>query len=111
MAVKTLTPVAIAPALMGAALSTDYTVPANTKAIVKEIILYNSDTVDRIPEIHFVPSGGAAGNANKIWGAAIAAGETVVIALNTVLAAGDFIQSKADAADKVSRRYSVALEA
>lgn len=110
MAAKILTPVPIAPALIGAVLSTDYTVPAGAIGIVKEIILFNTDDAAHAPEIYFVPSGGAAGAANMIFGDTLNPKETVILSLNTMLAAGDFIQSKADEADKVSRRYSVAKE-
>lgn len=76
----------------GTAETTLYTVPASTSTIVKEIILTNTTTTVAAASISAVPSGGTAGAANRIIaGFSIAANDTKIVPLSTVLNTGDFL--------------------
>ena len=80
------------------AFVTEYTAPAATTSIVKEIIVCNTGTVVRQLSISAVPFGGAAGAANAIFNNLdFAPNETKQFTLSTVLGAGDFISAKASA--------------
>lgn len=66
-----------------------YTVPASTKALVKEIVLANTST-SAVPVT--ISAGASTGVADRIVPATPIPGNgTVVLALNTVLNAGDTI--------------------
>ncbi|MGC4378243.1 hypothetical protein WD019_15145 [Fictibacillus sp. Mic-4] len=87
----------------GTAASTLYTVPANTKSIVKNVVLTNTTGADATITLHFVPSGGTAGAANKVISSyTVSANDTVVIDLSAVLEAGDTIQGLQGTASAVT---------
>lgn len=72
--------------------STLYTAPADTTAVVKEIIVCNPQTSKGYFDLFVVPSGGAAGTGNQILSdVPIEAGETKFLHLETVLETGDFL--------------------
>jgi len=102
------TPVSFFNGALTTSIVTFYTVGgAITASITKEIILCNSDAVSRLVTFYAVPSGGSPGQANKILAQQkVDAGSTLVIALSTVLSAGDSLQGFADRNSVVSARIS-----
>ena len=102
------TPKAVTPAALTASSVTQYTVPGSTTSIVKEILVCNTDSVARTATVYFVPSGGSPAASNIILSArSLAAGETLVVGLSSVLATGDTIRALASTAAVVSFRASV----
>lgn len=92
----------VAPTALSATLTTTLygAVAASTKVVVKEILLCNTDSVTRAVTLYF---GTATGVANTVLDAMpIAASETKVIALSSVLITGDYIKGGADSANVVS---------
>jgi len=86
-----------------ASLVTEYTVPAATTTILKEIIICNTDTVVRTVTAHVIASAGSAGVLNTILDAvSIQAGETKIFSLSTVMPTGTFIQAVASSNAVVS---------
>ena len=85
------------PTQLTAAAATQYTAPGvagTNKTRITEILLANTDTVDRTCTIHFVVFGGAVGTGNKMFPLPnIPAGQTLKLKLDTVLEAGDFISA------------------
>lgn len=88
--------------LLTTSLVTMHTVNNNVQATFVEIRITNDDTVDRLPEVQFIPQGQSAAAKYKEFapqaGNAVRAGETVVIRRYPMLDAGDFIQAKKDSA-------------
>lgn len=79
-----------------ATAATLYTVPAATTTRVMELLICNTDTVERTITVHFVTSGGTASAANRVLSAMVVpGGGTVALGLNTVLATGDQIAALA----------------
>lgn len=90
----------VAPAALSATPSTTlYTAPASTKAIVKEILLCNTDSVALTVTLYL--NGSAAGNA-LLSALSLAAGETKIISLSTVLETGQTIKGGASASGVVA---------
>lgn len=91
----------VAPVALSATTTTTlYTVPASTKAIIKEILLTNTDTVARTVTLQ-VGTGTAV--ANRILSAqSINAGASLIITLSTVLNAAETITGGASSASVVS---------
>src|SRR5690242_3162269 len=82
-----------------AALVTEYTVPASTTTILKELVLCNTDTVVRTVTVNLVAAAGAAGVLNTLLNAvALQPNETKILSLSTVMTTGTFIQAKASQA-------------
>lgn len=81
-----------------------YTVPANFQAVIKEIILCNTDSSARTVTIAIVPANGTGGTVLSALSAA--AGGTVVFALSTVLNANDQITGSASVTNVVMCRVS-----
>jgi hypothetical protein len=104
----------LAPTLLPAAVAAQYTVPLNTKALIKKITLMNMELATAYAiTIYLVPVGGAASTTTMIVNArGIAPKETLEIfeIENHVLNAGDTVQAFADVANKVSMRISGALQ-
>ncbi|MDA2936843.1 hypothetical protein MYX75_01085 [Acidobacteria bacterium AH-259-A15] len=99
-----------------ASLVTMHTIGTNVQGTFIEATLTNHDTVDRLVDLHFVPTGGSASNANKIIGLqtgqnALKAGEMRTYQWVPYLATGDFIQAKADVTLKVTLKLSILEEA
>jgi len=87
--------------------STLYTAPSATPgAIVKQIVLVNTDTVQRTVSLGV--NGTAATAANNVFAnlLPIAAGQTVTLDLYAVLNSGDTIHGLADAGSKVNHLIS-----
>lgn len=77
----------------GVSVSTLYTVPASTSTIIKNIFLCNTTGTDANVTLYFVPSGGTAGNTNKVISSyTVSANDSVVIDLSSVLETGDTVQ-------------------
>ena len=91
----------LAPTALSATTTTVlYTAPASTKAIVKEILLCNTDTVAQTVTIFF---GTGTAAANTILSAVtLQAGETRFVTLSSVLIAADKISGGASSASVVS---------
>lgn len=86
-----------------ASLVTEYTVPAATTTILKEIILCNTDTVVRTVTVNIIASAGSAGVLNTILNAvSIQPNETKFLSLSRVMPTGTFIQAVASSAAVVS---------
>jgi hypothetical protein len=93
--------------LLTASLATmGVVVPSGVQFTFIEITLHNTDTVARLVDVHFIKTGGAAGDLNKIIGHVsgnqLEAGETRIYPFQPILGVGDFIQAKADVTNKVS---------
>lgn len=91
----------VAPTALSATTTTVlYTVPASTKAIIKELTFCNTDTVSRTVTIQ-VGTGTAV--ANRILSAQIIApSTTLIVSLSTVLNNGETITGGASSASVVS---------
>lgn len=76
-----------------------YTSPANTVSMIKQLTLTNFGAAAVTVTIHLVPSGGASATSNVLLNATvIAAGQAVPVyaAINHILQAGDSIWAKTD---------------
>jgi hypothetical protein len=81
-----------------------YTAPASTTAILKEIVLCNTDTVDRTVTIQ---AGSGTGVASRILSAYIVkAGTTSIFTFSTVVLTGETITGGASAASVVGCKIS-----
>jgi hypothetical protein len=95
------------PTQITAAAVTQYTAPAATTTRVMEILVSNTDTVERTYTISFIASGGTQGATNTLFSAVpIGPGETQVLTLDTTLNTGDFISALASVAAKVNMYIS-----
>ena len=91
--------------------ATYYTVPAATKAILKQIIIANSHTADVAIYLSIVPTGGAVGVTNRIIpGTILGAGQSWFLDLTQVMVTGDFISARAGTAAVVAVTISGLLE-
>lgn len=109
MALNTVTPKRLADAqYLSNSYGTLYTVPASTKAIVKELVLCNTDTAEHTVSVRVVPSGETAGDEHCIFkDAAIPANTTWHLGeMSLVLEADEDVNGVADAASKVTIRLS-----
>jgi hypothetical protein len=83
------------------AQTTQYTAPANTRALIDKLTATNTSGSTASISVNLVPSGGTAGATNLITKTkALAAGESYTFPeiVGHVLAAGDFISAVASAA-------------
>lgn len=102
-----LTQKKLALAVLTTADVTLYTVPAATQVIVKQIILTNTTSTNQTASVSFVPSGAAAGVANRIVEQlAVPALGVVFIDVSQVLETGEFIAARASAATSITLRAS-----
>lgn len=96
----------VAPVALSATTTTSLYGPvaASTKAIIKEIVLCNTDTVERTVTMQV---GSATGVANRILNSySVPANGTAIITLSTVLVTGDSITGGASSASVVSCNIS-----
>lgn len=103
--VKVLVP----PSYMDVSQTTEYTVPASTRAIIDKATVTHTGTVARTFSINLVQSGDTASNSNKVIETkSIQPGETYLCPelVGQVLEAGGFISSIASAASGLSLRIS-----
>ena len=92
---------------LGTTVSTYYTVPASTTAIIKQILLSNVTSTDATATIHFVPSAGSASASNKTFGEiVVTANTTQVIDLSSVLPTGATIQALAGTSTAINIHIS-----
>jgi len=69
-------------------------VPANTKVIIKQILLANNAAAAAAVSISLVPSGGTAGAANRIVpNVSVNANSVVAIDMSQVMEPGDFLSA------------------
>lgn len=81
----------------------DTSVPANTKVILKQIILANTSSASATVAISLVPSGGTAGAANRIVpDVSVGANSVVTIDLSQVMEPGDFLSAVQGTAEAVT---------
>lgn len=84
--------------LLTGALATLYTAPANTRTVIKRLVLNNSQAAGTAPVacvVNLIPSGGSASDANEVAQRTLAPGESQTIpeAEGQVLEAGGFLQA------------------
>lgn len=102
MAVGDLTPKMLkAPTFLGTSTTTIMTVTANYQWAVKQIIICNTDGVERLVTLSYDGSAATAGNC-FVYRLPIAASDTIVLDTALVLEAGDTLQGLSDTADKVT---------
>lgn len=89
-------------------LTTMYTVPALTAALIDKFTANNTSGATATLDIYIVPSGGTAGASNKLVSAlSLTAGQILDVGLqNHILNAGDFIATNASAATAIVVRAS-----
>ena len=96
--------------LLPNAVASQYTVPAQNKAVIQKLTVCNTDTTTSYAvTIYLVASGGSPGPTNMVKNTVVLAPyETMDVseAVGHVLNAGDSIQAFADTASKVSMRIS-----
>lgn len=97
MMVYTYTPKKlIAGSALTNALATYYTAATAYGAILKELMLVNTDTVARTVTVHIIPTAGTAGVPSTILsGETLQPGEQRVYSLSSVIPNGSFIQALA----------------
>lgn len=66
MAFQNITPVKLGQSAMPIATAVLYTVPANTRAFIKDIDICNTSTTVLYATVYLVPSGGIAGTSNML---------------------------------------------
>lgn len=106
-----VTPKTITAAQLTNAAATYYTVPANTRGIVKKLTFTNTDTSARTVTVYLVPSGGTASASNILISAqSVAAGECYECfpAQGQTLQTGGTIQALADVGAKVTIQGAIA---
>lgn len=90
-------------------LTTEYTAPSSTKAMIDKFTATNTDAGAQTLSVHLVTSGGSAGPSNLITSLlSIGAGVSVDVPelKNHILEAGGFISAVASVASKVVIRAS-----
>lgn len=87
--------------------ATLYTVPAATTVIVKQVVAANTSAAAATISLSLVPSGGAAGAANRLLGAvSIPANSSISLDLSQVMTAGDFLSGSQGTAAAVTLTIS-----
>jgi hypothetical protein len=82
--------------------TTQYTVPAGTRAIIDGIRVTNNTGAAATFAINIVPSGGSAGASNLLQPTtSVAAGATTLVLAGTWMTNGDFISTIASAASSL----------
>lgn len=82
-------------------------VPANTKVIIKQILLANTATAAATVSISLVPSGGTAGAANRIVpNVSINANSVVAIDMSQLMESGDFLSAVQGTASAITATIS-----
>src|SRR6266568_712608 len=78
----------------GTSEGTLYTVPASTNAKVTEVLIANTSAASASVSLSAVPSGGSAGNTNRLFTALSVDGNAVVIMdMSVFLDTGDFLSA------------------
>lgn len=93
-----------APAQIGTAVATRYTVPATPANVLLRggrVSLTNSTGGSVTPTLYAVPSGGTAGVANAFYNQAIGPYQTILVDV-PVMGPGDSLQDKCDTATAVT---------
>lgn len=96
MAFDVITPVKFGQAAITTGVTTLYTVPASTRALVKEFSIANTTAAAINVRVFFVPSLGSAGTSNAfLYDVPVPANNALQYNGIEVLNAGDFIQIQA----------------
>ena len=91
------------PSQLGTSVSTLYTVPASTTAILKQITLCNTSATNRTVQLYIVPNAGTAAVANALlYDATVDAKSTMFVNLSSVMETGATLQGLASAAATVT---------
>lgn len=93
----------------GNGLTTEYTAPSSTKAMIDKFTATNTDSGAQTLSVHLVPNGGSAGASNIVTSLlSIAAGASVDVPelKNHILETGGFVSVVASVASKVVIRAS-----
>lgn len=93
----------------GSTSTTLYTAPstAGSYAIVKEVVICNTDVEDLTIDLHTVENAGSVADDRKLLSAAlIPTGATVVFGFNTVLEANETIRATAEQASEITLTIS-----
>lgn len=90
-----------APTFLGTSTTTIMTVTTNYQWAVKQIIICNTDGVERLVTLAYDGSAATAGNC-FVYQLPIAASDTIVLDTALVLEAGDTLQGLSDTANKVT---------
>ena len=90
-----------APTFLGTTTTTLFTVTTNYQWAVKQIILCNTDGVERLVTLSYDATAATAGNC-FVYKLPIAAYDTVVLDTALVFESGDTLQGLSDTADKVT---------
>lgn len=99
MAFDVITPTKLGQSAITASVTTLYTVPASTRAFVKDIDIANTTAGALNVRVFLVPSAGAAATTNALfYDVAMAANSTMQWVGVQILNAGDTIQVQASAA-------------
>jgi hypothetical protein len=98
MAFQNITPVKFGQAAIGVGVTTLYTVPAATRAFVKDLDIANTTGAPISVRIFLVPLAGTAGTSNALfYDAAVPANTTLQWLGTQILNAGETIQTQASA--------------
>lgn len=98
MAFDVITPVKLGQAAITTGVTTLYTVPANTRTLVKEISIANTTGADIDVRVFFVPAAGTAGTGNAfLYDVPVLTANALQYNGVQVLNAGDSIQIQAAA--------------
>lgn len=96
MAYKNITPTKLGQGAVTAAVTTLYTVPASTRAFVKDIDIVNTSAGSLTVDVYLVPSGGTAGTSNALfYNSSVISKGNVQWSGTQILNVGDTIQIKA----------------
>mgnify|MGYP003644014678 CR=1 FL=1 len=91
------------PSQLGNSVSTLYTVPASTTAILKQITLCNVSANNRTVQLYVVPNGGTAGVANALlYDMTVDATSTMFVNLSSVMETGATLQGLASVAAAIT---------
>lgn len=99
MAFDVITPTKLGQAAITTGVTTVYTVPASTRALLKEFSIANTTAAAINVRVFLVPSGGSAGTSNAfVYDVPVAANDALQYDGVQVLNAGDTIQVQAASA-------------
>jgi hypothetical protein len=74
--------------------TTLYTVPVSTSAIIKQIVICNTNATNITFSLSLVPYGASAGTSNRLFSSlSVAANETIFLDVSQSMTAGDFISA------------------
>jgi hypothetical protein len=90
-----------APTLLGTSTTTVFTVTTNYQWTVKQIIICNTDSIERLVTLAYDATAATASNC-FVYRLPIAAGDTIILDTGLVFESADTLQGLCDTADKVT---------